>query len=449
MGAHRTEAGIPLKRREMPAWLLPLATGVAIAVAFIALNYRAYDGFFQDDELANLNWAPLLPLTDYLAALAKPFFAVDNFRPTGHLYFALMGRAFGLDFPPWMTPIFAIHLTNAALLFGLLRKIGIGLWHALAGVAFFTLSASAMDAYWKPMYCFDLLATTFSLGSILLWAYRRWVLSFIAFWLAYKAKELAVMLPAVLAAYEYWLGERRFIPLIPFLIASLSFGLQGILLNPNHDNEYTFRFTRAALRTTIPFYARRFLLFRLSGLALFGLALVRDRRVWFGLTTMVCFVFVLLFLPGRLYEAYAYLPLTGAAIAVSAAATRVDARWLWLALALWMPMNIRQLHREQRAKLASDDEVYAFVDPMERWAARNPQIVTFVYNGVPNGFHHWGVTGAWDVAHHALGLNAYLLSWPQTAGVMQSETVALGKWDGRSKTLSIEAHAPASDKIAR
>jgi hypothetical protein len=301
------------------------------------------------------------------------------------------------------------------------------------------------------MYCFDLLCTTFSLASILLWAYRRWVLSFIAFWLAYKSKELAVMLPAVLAAYEYWLGERKLLPLIPFLIASVSFGLQGLVLNPNKNNDYTFRLTIHALEKTIPFYAQRFLLFPFSGLALLLLALVRDRRVWFGLTATLCFIFVLLFLPGRVFEAYTYLALTGAVIAVTAAASRVNSparpAWLWLALALWMPVNIRQLHREQREKLSNDDEAYAFVEPLQTWAAQHPRIVTFVYTGRPGAFHHWGIEGAWDVAHHTLGLHAYFRDWPETPHVMQNETVALGTWDGASKTLSIQIHNPASDKL--
>src|SRR5450432_183084 len=44
--------------RKRPAWPGQLAAGLAIALVFIALNYRAYDGFFQDDELDNLSWAP-------------------------------------------------------------------------------------------------------------------------------------------------------------------------------------------------------------------------------------------------------------------------------------------------------------------------------------------------------------------------------------------------------
>ena len=109
------------------------------------------------------------------------------------------------------------------------------------------------------------------------------------------------MLPAVLVLYEYWFGERRFLKLIPFLLASVSFGVQGILLNPNKDknNDYTFHFTLDALRATIPFYAARMLLFPFSGIVLFALALVRDRRVWFGLAGMTILIATLLFLPGR------------------------------------------------------------------------------------------------------------------------------------------------------
>jgi hypothetical protein len=96
-----------------------------------------------------------------------------------------MGRAFGENFPPWMTPIFVLHLFNAWLVFALARRMSVGLWQALAGGAFFLWSAGALDAYWKPMYVFDVLCATFSLASILFFSHRRWVLRFIAFWCAY------------------------------------------------------------------------------------------------------------------------------------------------------------------------------------------------------------------------------------------------------------------------
>lgn len=413
-----------------------------IVALFIGLNIGAYDGFFHDDELDNLSWAPVLPARDFLSGLVKPAFEVDNFRPVGSLYFALMGKLFTLNFPPYITPLFALHLLNGLLLFLLMRKLRIGQWCAIAGAAFFTLSASAFDVYWKPMYVFDLLCTTFSLASLLLYAYRRWVLSFMAFWLAYKAKELAVMLPAVLAAYEYWFGERRFKVLIPFALASLNFGIQGIVRNPNHDNDYAMHFTPGALRRTVPFYAYRLLMFRGSGLLLLPLAFLRDRRIWFGLAGMFLLIVPLLVLPGRLFEAYAYLPLAGVAIAMAAAASRWNPVWAWVALALWMPFNIRQIHHESRATLAADDQAFTFVDSMEKWVVRHPGPGTFVYDGVPAGFHHWGVTAAWNIVHHGSGLQALFAASPEGMKALASESVAYGTWDARRGELMIEMRPP-------
>lgn len=429
----------------MRGWLRsPLLAGVAIAVAFIGLNHTAYDGFFQDDELDNLRWAPSRPATIFIKGLLDPRFERYNFRPVGHLYFAWMGRNFGLDFPPYMTPIFAIHLLNALLLYLLMRKLGIAQWCAIAAAAFFTLSATAFDAYWKPMYVFDLLCTTFSLASILLYSYRRWVLSFIAFWLAYKAKELAVMLPAVLAVYEYWFGERKFKVLIPFGLVSLSFGIQGILLNPikNKNTDYTFRFTWSALRHTVPFYAHRFLMFPLSGLLLPALAFIRDRRIWFGLAAMALVMVPLLVLPGRLFEAYAYLPLACAAIAMAAAASHWNPVWCWVALAIWMPFNLRQLRDERRAKLALDEQVFSFVDTVGRFAARNPDVLTFVYDSIPPGFHAWGAAGAWSIAHRQIDLPAVYAGWPEGRKALAGQTVAFGSWDYQRRQLTIAVRPP-------
>src|SRR5882672_2446933 len=202
---------------------------------------------------------------------------------------------------------------------------------------------AVFDVYWKPMYVFDLFCATFSLLSILLYTRRRYVLSFCAFWLAYKSKELAVMLPAVLACYELWLAEKKsWKPLIPFFAVSLSFGLQGILLNQNVDTEYTFRFTPAAFWTSLSFYASSIFLIPYAGFALIPLPLlIRDRRLWFGAAMMVLFFVPLLFLPGRLYSAYCYLPLAGFAL-MAAAIASLDrlAPVIALLCILWIPWNM-------------------------------------------------------------------------------------------------------------
>lgn len=417
-----------------------MLAALGIALVFLVLNHTAYDGFFQDDELDNLNWAPSLPALTFLTHLLKPTFEPDNFRPAGHFYFKLMGSLFGLDFAPYITPIFALHFLNALLLFLLMRKLAIKPWCALAATAFFTLSATAFDAYWKPMYVFDLLCTTFSLASILLYASRRWVLSFVAFWLAYKSKELAVMLPAVLAIYEYLFGDRRFKILIPFFLVSLSFGLQGIMLNPNKDNDYTFRFTPHALGITLPFYANRFLLFPFSGLVLFALAFLRDRRILFSLAAMSLVMVPLVFLPGRLFEAYTYLPLACASIAIAAAASRFNPLYVWLALALWMPHNVRDIRHERRAILEADDAAFAFVDALSKWTGTQ----TLVYDALPQGFNYWGATGAWNIVHHRKDLTAFPAAWAEGKKALTAETVAYGVWNPGTRKLTLKLHSPSA-----
>ncbi len=404
-----------------------MLAALLIGAAFVGLNHAAYRGFFQDDELDTLSWAPGQPLREFVVGIIKPVFHTDNFRPVGHLYYTLMGRAFGLDFPPYVTPLFTFHLLNAVLLWWLIRRLGIEQWCAIAGAAFFTLSASAFDVYWKPMYVFDLLCTTFSLACILFYSYRRWVLSFISFWLAYRAKELAVMLPAVLLLYEYWFGARKFTVLIPFFLASLNFGIQGLLRNPNKNNDYTFRFTLRALRYTSTFYAARFLFFPLSGILLVALAFLRDRRVWFGLSATLLVMVPLLFLPGRLFAAYTYLPLTGAAIALAACASRFNPVWAWVALALWLPFDLRELRRQRHATLDLDARAASFVHSIDQFAGANPAITTLVFEDSP--FHNWGVTGAWNIAHNQLGLPVFYYRTPQAEKALRTETVAYCTWD--------------------
>jgi len=221
------------------------------------------------------------------------------------------------------------------------------------------------------------------------------------------------------------------------------------LLNPNRykDNDYTFHFTLDALRSTLPFYAARILLFPFSGIALFALALVRDRRVWFGLAGMTILVSTLLFLPGRQFIAYAYLPIAFATIAIASALARVRPAWIWVALALWMPWNVRELRHQKRAKLAADDEAYTFVSSIIRWGVKHPDVETLIYEGVPANFHHWGTVAAWNMAHHVgpfrdqrFGPHAFWFDSPEATEAMKSETVAYAHWDHREITIKI--HSP-------
>ena len=370
---------------------------LAAAALFLIANRASYQGYFQDDELDNIAWTRDLPLSTYLKGIATPRFFPNNFRPVGHLYFREMSLLFGLDFPPYLPLLHLAHLLNVFLVWRIARQIGVGALAASLGTLLFTFHMAAFDIYWKPMYVFDLLCATFSLAAILLYMRRRYVLSFCAFWLAYKSKELAVMLPVALACYEFWLAEERnWKRLIPFFAASLSFGLQGIILNPNLDNDYTFRFTGSAFWKCLGFYASRILLIPYAGLALLPLPFaIRDRRLWFAAAMTFLFFVPLLFLPGRLFAAYCYLPSAGLALMVAVIASLPRLLPVVVLLcAAWIPSNLVQLREFRRTTLAQEDAIYNYVSTLEDFAPHSKNARSFVYDGAPAGFHEWGIRGA-------------------------------------------------------
>ena len=150
-----------------------------------------------------------------------------------------MTNSVGLDFPKYLVPLHALHLLNIWMVWLLIRKLGLGPLAATAGAFFFGFHAALIDAWWKPMFVFDLLCGTFSLAAFLLYVYDRWILSLIAFWLAYKSKELAIMLPVALACYELWFGGKRWKRLVPFFAISLLFGVQVLILRPGQGQYET------------------------------------------------------------------------------------------------------------------------------------------------------------------------------------------------------------------
>lgn len=419
-----------------------LALFLAMAVLFFIANRGASRGFFQGDELDSLGWTPQLPLADFAKDLVNPVYNARNFRPVGHLYFRIMSGAFGLHFQNYLLPLHLLHLLNVWLLWMVLRNMGASPFAAGAGALFLAFHMAVFDVYWKPMYAFDLFCAAFCLLSLLFWIKRRWVLSFLAFWLAYKSKELAVMLPAVLACYELWFGNRQWRPLIPFFLVSLSFGLQGIFMNPNKDNLYTLRFTPAAVAAGAKFYAAELFGIPFAGFALLALpAIRRDRRVWLGVAATALFLVPLVFLPGRLFSAYWYVPLMGVAMALSSLA---DARYGLVAavfLAAWLPWNYLNLRDYREKKLAEDDECRDYVAQLQAAAGSLQGIPEFLYQGLPPSFPPWGAAGALRYLLN-LDIKMYGLQDPAAKSLLQRPAVATLVWVEHSRKLWITAHHP-------
>jgi hypothetical protein len=372
-------------------WALTIA---AIAF-FLLLNRAAYKGYFQDDDLDTLGWAGALPASEFLKYLVTPRLSPTNFRPVGAFYYHALETAFGLDLPKYVVVLHGLHLFNIWLVWLLARKLGIGPWGAAAGAFFFGFHAVLTDAWWKPMYVFDVLCATFCLLTVLFYAYDRWILSLISFWLAYKSKELAVMLPAVLACYELWFGQRRWKRLIPFFAVSLLFGIQAALLPVHRGTRYEMQLGAGALATTIGFYSSQLFLLPYAGLLLIALPfIIRDRRLWLGFAAMCLLLIPLLLLPGRLYAVYWYVPLIGAAVMLASLA---DGHYRWAAmllLVLWIPWDFVHFRELRRTNQRIEQQNRAYVGAIEKFALLHPGERAFVYDALPEEFHAWGVAGA-------------------------------------------------------
>jgi len=409
------------------------------AALFLIANRAAYRGYFQDDELNNVSWTRDIPVSGYVKAIVSPVFFTNNFRPVGHFYYRQMSLWYGLDFPKYLPLMHLAHILNIWLVWLLARRLGLSPLAASLGTALFVYHMAVFEIYWKPMYVFDLFCATFTLATILLYARRQYILAFCAFWLAYKSKELAVMIPLVLACYEFWLAEKKnWKPLIPFFAVALSFGLQGVLMNPNVDNDYTFRFTPEAFQTSLTFYASKILLIPYAGLALLPLPfLVRDRRLWFGCAIMCLFFVPLLFLPGRLYSAYCYLPLTGLALLVAALASHKNLTPVVALLCVaWISWNVAITRRIQRATLAVDNENRSYVEALVELARASPNARVFVYDGRPAALYPWGIDGALRFLYHRVP-ELYSIEEKEAGQVIKLPDVALLKWNPVDRKLNV------------
>jgi len=420
-------------------------------LAFLVINAGAYHGYFQSDEADNLGWTSLVWKIDYLKVLVSPRFQANNFRPVGHFYFREAANYFGLDFWKYVAVIHLFHFLNIWLIWVVTRRLGAPPIPAAASCVLFALHMALFDAFWKPMYVFDVLCGTFCLLGMVFYFQKReglrgwlsWLLSFIAFWAAYRSKEMAVMLPLVLACYEIWFGKRNWKPLAPFFLASLSFGIQGILFNPNKDNDYSFRFTAAALAKTSVFYAGRVFLAPYAGFLLpLAAFLSRNRRTWFGLAAMALFFFPLLFLPGRLFSAYCYVPFIGLAIALSGFAESAGRIPLAAFFLVFAPLDAYSFAAQQTTTLDLDDGARRWFTAVAGFARTQPDIDTFDFAGNPIGYGRTAVESAIKFIFHNNSLHVDYIDDAEAKPALQREKVALLTWNYDTRTLDIVDRKP-------
>jgi hypothetical protein len=362
-----------------------------LAAAILLLNRDAYHGYFQDDEINAMSWTRFGPATAFLKGALTPLYK-NCFRAVGFYFFRVTESRFGLDYPKYVAVVQAIHLLNVWMLWLLLRKLGAPVVAACFAVAFFGLHTALFDAVWKPAFIFDLLCASLCLASTLLWIRGWWIPSFVLFWFAYQTKEIAVMLPLVLACYELWFGSRRWLKLAPFFAASFSFAFQALVLFPIPSGDYSFHFNFLTLAHTATFYAGQVFLVPFLGFLLpVGLYFANNRRTWFGLAALLLYFVPLLFLPGRIQAAYCYLPFTGLAVALAGIAETRKTVELAGFFLIWLAINVYVYDDVKTEALRQDREIRAFITAAGQYAKAQPNVTDFAYDGMPAGYRAFGL----------------------------------------------------------
>jgi hypothetical protein len=173
----------------------------------------------------------------------------------------------------------------------------------------------------------------------------------------------------------------------------------------------------------------------------------RDRRVWLGVATVLLFFVPLIFLPGRLFSAYWYVPLIGVAMALSSFA---DSRYGWVAavfLMAWIPWNIVDLRDYRNQKLAEDAANRDYVDQLRAASASLRGIPVFLYHGLPASFPPWGLGGAltYLLPNYA---KVYPMDDPQIWPLAQSPAIATLVWEQPARKLWVASRSPETQDAA-
>ena len=421
--------------------------GLALLLLFVALftvvNRGAYQGYWNDDDLDNLNWNRFVSWGSYAAGLLQPGPFAANFRPVGHAFYKIYSDRFGLQFPPAILFLHLLHFLNVLLLWHILRKLGASLLAAGAGALFFGFSMAVFDAFWRPMFVFDVLCAFFLLAAFLLYLHGQWFWALVPFWLALKSKELAVTFAALVLLYELLLGGRNWKRALPFAAISALFVAQALYIHRGSNTNYTLRFTPIAIWTCVRFYV-------IPVLYLCPLLFLLHRpKVRFGLVAFPFLLGPLLFLPGRLFEVYLYWPLTALAIAVAFAAQERSPRLVALLFLPWLAFNFQSMRNQRRAALTVAQENQAFVRSLEPLRQQYADVNYVLYDPAPTAMAPWGVSGAVHWFWPSKDVHVFPVDSMPAEAVAPDQSVLLLSWDRVFRKMTPLFRAPGTPEASK
>ncbi|MDE3165152.1 MAG: hypothetical protein KGN36_05045 [Acidobacteriota bacterium] len=328
----------------------------------LALHWNGLTAWFRADDFAWLGGGLYINnFHDLLAALFAPQ-AQGTIRPLSERAFFMAGFAlFGLDALPFKIVVFATQFASLVLAASIgARLTGNRAAGLCAACLWIANGSSVLPLGWTSVYnqvlCgfFLLLAFHFLLRFHETGARRYEIAQWIAFLLGLGALELAVVYPAIAAAYALLIARRHFRRTLPLFAASAAYTLLHNAAAPvSRTGDYGLHLTGSMLRTLAiywtwsvgptflysPFALPRWLLPAGVALVTLGLAAFATARLRAGARLpLFCLAWYLIViapvLPLRdhMTEYYVFLPVIGLA-------------WLggWAAAEAWRAAGLRRI----------------------------------------------------------------------------------------------------------
>jgi hypothetical protein len=159
---------------------------------------------------------------------------------------------------------------------------------------------------------------------------------------------------------------------------------------------------------------------------------------------LIAFFAPLLFLPGRVYPAYTYLPLTGAAVELATLASLAPPVATLAFFAMWIPWNILELRHDRKATLTADDEVRIYAGALMDFAREHPDAPALSFSSVPATFHMWGIRAALNYPNPGKHIAAKFVDEKAARALPPDARVTFINWNRDRNTVDLLIKDPAA-----
>jgi hypothetical protein len=190
---------------------LPAAFALFLIAYFVWFNWEAVRAPFAADDLMNLAEHVRHP---WRALYGNFLLWHDYYRPMGGMFYVPIYRGFGLDPAPYHAALLGLVLLYVGLVYRLARVLGATALEAWLVALVMAYHAGLSNLYYETSHIYDVLCGIFYAGALIAYARprsqgrplraREAALFFALFLCALNSKEMAVTLPAMLLAYEWF-----------------------------------------------------------------------------------------------------------------------------------------------------------------------------------------------------------------------------------------------------